>query len=591
MIRTKNLHLQFADYFKDREAFPYLYMLSKKLSEGSICLNLENLQWEKEIEEESQLAEYKLNSNKLKQNKLVIENGLNQPMVLSGNRLYFQRYFKYETKVINRIHSMIRSENSQQSKEDLNKLGNQIKQLFSENNTKTTDWQGVAAISAVLNRFTIITGGPGTGKTYTIAKVLSLLFGLNPEMKVALTAPTGKAAARMAESLKITAVNFPNLNTYFERLEPSTIHRLLGSQKDSIYFKHNSENPLNQDLVIVDESSMLDVALFSKLLSAVRKDARLILLGDKNQLTSVEAGSIFGDLCVAIEPMNRFSRQKADLINGFLGNEVSKIKDENIFESKHLLFERVIELKHSFRFSDEGGIGKLSKAVILNQQDKIETFFENNDKQVTMDTDYSIEKFSEFADLFENYIKENEISEALKKLNQIRILCAVKEGDEGIYEANRKVEKYLNEKGLISLGGEFYENRPLIVTGNNYELGLFNGDVGIVRKDKNGVLKVWFEDNDNSLKSVLPASIDSAETVFAMTIHKSQGSEFDNVLVVLPKNQEMKILTAELLYTAISRAKTKICIQSDRETIRICAEQKVERSSGVIERLKSEFNS
>jgi len=581
MIQTNNVHLQFADYFKDREMLPYFYLLSKKLAEGSVCVDLNQINWKKLKEEEAALTQFRLISTEdLKKNKFVSEDdNTKKPLILANNRLYLQRYYQYESVVLQKIKVLIESGKEDETAEKLNSIKSEVQKLFETNSTGDTDWQAVAAISAVLSRFCIITGGPGTGKTTTLAKVLSLLFKLNPEMKVALAAPTGKAAARMAESLKNAADNFPDLKTEFERLIPSTLHRLLGYRKNSIYFRHHLENPLPYDLVIVDESSMIDLALFAKLLDAVGSGTRLILLGDKNQLAAVEAGSLFGDLCMAQPELNLFSREKAHFINEFLIDENSKIKTENISESRHPLFERVVELQHSFRFSDDGGIGKLSKAIISNQPEEISSFFENKDEQVLTDTGYTEEIFNEFAANYAEYIQENDIKTALKKLNNQRILCAVREGDRGVYALNRKIEKYLHGKGLISPGSEFYENRPMMVTGNNYELGLFNGDIGIVREGR-----VWFESADGSLKSVLPAFLENVETVFAMTIHKSQGSEFSRVLTVLPENQDLALLTAELLYTAVTRAKNQIIIQGSRELLLHCAGSRVERSSGIADR-------
>jgi len=581
MIQTNNVHLQFADYFKDKEMLPYFYLLSKKLAEGSVCVDLNQIDWGKLKEEEAVLTQFKLISTEdLKKNKFVSEDEkVKKPLILANNRLYLQRYYQYESLVLQKIKALIENGKENETAEKLSAIKSEVQKLFETNSTGNTDWQAVSAISSVLNRFSIITGGPGTGKTTTLAKVLSLRFKLNPEMKVALAAPTGKAAARMAESLKNAADNFPDLKTEFEQLIPSTLHRLLGYQKNSIYFKHHSENPLPYDLVIVDESSMIDLALFAKLLDAVGKGTHLILLGDKNQLAAVEAGSLFGDLCMTQQELNLFSREKADFINGFLIDESSKINAENISESQHPLFEKVVELQHSFRFSDDGGIGKLSKAIISNQPDEIRSFFENKDEQVLTDTGYADKIFNDFAANYAEYIQENDIKTALEKLNNQRILCAVREGDKGVYALNRKIEKYLHGKGLISPGSEFYENRPLMVTGNNYELGLFNGDIGIVREGR-----VWFESADGSLKSVLPAFLENVETVFAMTIHKSQGSEFSRVLTVLPENPDLALLTAELLYTAVTRAKNQIIIQGSEEILLLCAGRRVERSSGIADR-------
>lgn len=445
----------------------------------------------------------------------------------------------------------------------------------------------IAALSAVLNQFTIITGGPGTGKTTTVAKFLSLLLRIYPELRVALAAPTGKAAARMAESLKNSTALDAATQKLIQQFEPSTIHRLLKVKRKSIYFKHNRENPIPYDLVIIDESSMIDIALFSKLMEAIPDTSKIVLLGDKNQLASVEAGSLFGDLCLAQNQLNRFSEERAQFINQFITSEAAKITEEHITKTNHLLFEKVIELQKSYRFSDDGGIGKLSKAILTNNRESLMPFFENKDEEVQIDTHYSNEIFSDFIKKYEAYIRETDIKEAFKKLNQLRVLCAVREGPHGVYSVNAQIEKYLIDKKLIAKTGEFYENRPIIITGNNYELSLFNGDIGIVRSDKNGNLRVWFEDENQEIKSVLPAYISSAETVFAMTIHKSQGSEFEEVCVLLPNLEDNPLLTRELLYTAVTRAKKKVLIQSHKELLLKCMERGVERSSGLNKRFNN----
>lgn len=200
-----------------------------------------------------------------------------------------------------------------------------------------------------------------------------------------------------------------------------------------------------------------------------------------------------------------------------------------------------------------------------------------------MDEKYSDTVFDRIANLYKEFINEEDPKKALMKFNRVRILCAVREGDEGVYSLNRKVEQWLQSKNLITLNSEFYVNRPLMVTSNNYELGLFNGDIGIVR-EVNGEKRVFFESGETEMKSVLPTFLEAVETVFAMTIHKSQGSEFDEVLTVLPKDSKSKILTRELLYTAVTRAKEKVSVWGSRETVLSCVERRVERSSGIKER-------
>src|SRR5690625_3083062 len=304
----------------------------------------------------------------------------------------------------------------------------------------------IAALSAVLNQFTIITGGPGTGKTTTVAKFLSLLLRIYPELRVALAAPTGKAAARMAESLKNSTALDAATQKLIQQFEPSTIHRLLKVKRNSIYFKHNRENPIPYDLVIIDESSMIDIALFSKLMEAIPDTSKIVLLVDKNQLASVEDGSLFGDLCLAQNQLNQFSEERAQFINQFITSEAAKITEEHITKTNHLLFEKVIELQKSYRFSDDGGIGKLSKAILTNNRESLMPFFENKDEEVQIDTHYSDEIFSDFIKKYEAYIRETDIKEAFKKLNQLRVLCAVREGPHGVYSVNAQIEKYLIDK-------------------------------------------------------------------------------------------------------------------------------------------------
>ena len=461
-----------------------------------------------------------------------------------------------------------------------------------------TDWQLVATISGVLNNFTIITGGPGTGKTTTVAKILAILFTINPDLKVALAAPTGKAAARMAESLKASARTESSpigesIARKFQSLEPSTLHRLLIKNKDTPYFKHNNQNPLNVDVLIVDESSMIDVALFAKLLDAVGSNTRVILLGDKNQLASVEAGSLFGDLCDAQKELNCFTSERATLINSLTDDPTHKISSLSYGNSStHPLFQHVIELQFSHRFKSDEGIGKFSKAIILNQQSLIKEFFSPKaNAQVTIDTQYAKSVFEEFIKGYEAYIHESDTKKALKSLNELRILCAIRESENGLYAINRRVEKYLSDKNLIDTRTEFYNNRPIMVTRNNYALDLFNGDVGIIRPDKNGTLKAWFEDKDGEIKSVLAGLISKVETVFAMTIHKSQGSEFNNVFVILPQQEDIAIITRELLYTAVTRAKKQVIVQSSETVLLKSAEAQVKRASGIADRfLEPEFN-
>ncbi len=585
MQTFNDVHLQFASFFKSQNLQPFAYLVSKKLSQGHICLNLNELS-----AEDKDISSYfkidNLDVAQLKKEKMVsLKGDEKQPFILHQNRLYLQRYFNYESKILNRIFKFKNDNDELKQLDSLKEKKDFIKNLF-PSTSNIINWQLVAAINSFINNFTIITGGPGTGKTTTVAKILAIMFEIDPNLKVALAAPTGKAAARMAESLKLADLKVnENIKSKFEHLQPATIHRLLGYIPDSNYFKHNQNNPLLVDLLIIDESSMIDVALFSKLLDAVGENTKLILLGDKDQLASVEAGSLFGDLCLAQKQLNIFDKNRTQFINSLIDDKTSQIINNHESIDNHPLFQHIVELKHSYRFKGEEEIGVFSKAIINNNQDAIKAFIDKNENgQVIIDTNYGAKLFHDFVKGYQDYINEIDIKEALKKLNNLRVLCAVREGEQGLYITNRRIESYLTEIKLINKGLEFYLNRPIMVTKNNYALGLFNGDIGIIREDENKVLKAFFEKSDGELIPVLPGLLSQVETVFAMTIHKSQGSEFTNVLMILPESENMNMITRELLYTGLTRAKQKVILQASAATILKSAEAKVERASGINQR-------
>lgn len=591
MQTLNDVHHQFASFFKSEALQPYAYLVSRKLHEGHICLRLDELDDEKETLPAS-LQRDGVKTDLQKEAFVTTADGPKQPFVLHNDRLYLQRYFNYETMILKRVMEFIAAEKVCEA-ERVKLLKAQqpfIQSLFKSPIAVThpkVNWPLAAAVSGVLNNFTIITGGPGTGKTTTVAKILAILFTIDPALKVALAAPTGKAAARMAESLKNASLEVDaGIAEKFQSLQPSTIHRLLKNIKDTPYFKHHKKNPLDYDVLIIDESSMIDVALFAKLLDAIAPTTRLILLGDKDQLASVEAGSLFGDLCQAQERLNVFSEDRAALINALNDVPLAQLTMHEIAQpTGHPLFQHIVELQHSHRFKSEEGIGKFSAAIIQNEEDVIKAFMiPGADAQVQVDMEYAEEHFVNFVKGYEDYIREKDIKVALLKLNRLKILCAIREGEQGLYALNRKVEKYLQDRKLISLSHEFYEHRPVMVTSNNYQLGLFNGDVGIIRKDENGVLKAWFEDSEGIPKPVIPGLLSSVETVYAMTIHKSQGSEFERIMLVLPDAENISILTRELLYTGLTRARSGILLQGKETVILQAAAMKVQRASGIAQR-------
>lgn len=590
---TDDIHRQFAEFFEEPAIWPYAYLLSQKLTEGNICIsvddvpeNLNSTAYSKSITAKELISLKHLVSK---------QDVLTTPFILHNERLYFQRYFKYETSIIHKLNHLIAAEktvlaNRMSQLESQRTLIQSLKTDYKLDNLTTkekVDWQLVAVTQALLNNFTIITGGPGTGKTTTLAKLLIVLYALEPNAKVALAAPTGKASMRMLESLKSSTLNFTEeTKAKIGQLVPSTIHSLLGYKRESVNFKHNAENPLPYDWVVVDEASMIDVPMFSKLLAAIGYNTRIILLGDKDQLASVEAGSLLGDLCQTLPSLNQFSDETAQWINTFITDDDRKINAEFINDTKQLLAGHIIELKYSHRFNSQGAIGKVSRAVIEGKVDEVQALIQNaQGTNVIVDQKNDPALLENFVAGYEAYINEHDKAEALKKLNQLRVLVAVRQGPRGLYAINKAIELHLRKKALIKPDDEFYENRPIMITRNMYDLGLLNGDTGIMRKDASGNMKVWFEDGQGGIKSVLPAYLNYSETAFAMTIHKSQGSEFDHVMVILPEGTSNALLTRELLYTGITRAKSSITIQGEMVTIEHAVNSCVKRISGITGRI------
>jgi exodeoxyribonuclease V alpha subunit len=531
MAESIDVHKVFAEYFKGCETLAYA--LSGKLAEGNICLDIDKYKEKLPSILEEQMAKESYSEKdscfwvspedfeeQCKNEQFVTHSGTElKPFVILNGNAYLHRYFQYETQII----------------ENIRRLG---------------------------DKFRIITGGPGTGKTYSVSKKLLEMFGKDIHIKVALAAPTGKAAARMNEAIKDFANNpenqiEKNVKDKLTGLKAQTIHRLLGYKSDSVYFKHDENNQLPYDVVIIDECSMIDGALMAKLLNAINDKTRLYLLGDKDQLASVEAGSVFGDICRA--------------------------KDSTLLKEK-------LEIEtESRRFDSNKGIGKLSIAIIEGRENDILNF-DNNDKQIEIDYSYSKEKFENYAYKYLDYINEPDVKESLKKINQIRFLCAVREGEQGIEMYNKKIEKYLKNKtddiSKFDPKPGFYHNQPILITQNNYDLNIFNGDVGLIRIE-NGVLYAFFDATDGEIRKILPGYLNNFETVFAMTIHKSQGSEFDNVVVILPEKYGQSLLTRELLYTAVTRAKINVLLQTSQEVLKKCVEKSVSRASGIEERINN----
>ena len=589
MHTISDIHLQFASAFRDPRIRPAAYLLSKKLQEGHTCVPVDNI-----LSEELPFEHRWLPDPAGLPELVGTPDSTPKPFIRDGHLLYFQRYHHYESQIIR--HVVARASSSLQGLQE-RMAGLQKHQSLIASLSATypldgllpeeqCDWQLVACLQALLSDFSIITGGPGTGKTTTLAKLLRIIYAINPATTVALAAPTGKASMRMYESLRQSAASFPEMQVLFDQLKPSTLHNLLGYKPGSIHFKYNSKNTLPCSWIVVDEASMIDVPMFAKLLDALDPQTRIILLGDKDQLASVEAGSLLGDLCAVIATLNSMTPERSSWINQFLTERERQIPAAYAAEEIPWLANHILQLKLSHRFKKRGAIGTLASCIIRGETAELKGILAENDGEgLQFDNDYNPAVLEAFCKGYGDYIGETDILKALEKLNNLRVLVAVREGDRGLYAVNRQIEQILRQHKLLKPDREFYLNRPVMVTKNNYELNLFNGDVGILRPNAQGELRAWFLDSAGELRSILPAYLSDAETVFAMTIHKSQGSEFNQVMVILPEGTDNPLLTRELLYTAVTRAKQSVVIQATEETLLHTVTRSVKRISGITERI------
>ncbi|MBC8431735.1 MAG: exodeoxyribonuclease V subunit alpha, partial [Desulfobacterales bacterium] len=538
---------------------------------------------------ESRLRCPELNAwtEKLHASPVVGSPGELRPLILDKkNRLYLFRYWNYEKKLADLI---LKRAQEHIGVIDESLLRNSLQRLFPEVSDNGIDWQKVAALAAILKKFCLISGGPGTGKTFTVANILALLFEQagDGRLEILLAAPTGKAAARLSESIR-TAKKTLNCRKDIIDAIPSesyTIHRLLKTIPGSPYFIHNSENRLPADVLVVDEASMIDLALMSKLLEAIPATARLILIGDKDQLASVEAGSVLGDICDR-NRVHGFSERFCKRLEKITGKEFNVgIEHDNL---KNGLQDCIVVLKKSFRFTDSSTIGQLSRSVNRGDVEKVLDVLKTSPIPINwIETQGRKDLFQALAKKiiqgYAEYLKTTDPQTALERFNRFKILCAVNIGPFGVNAVNMLAEKALSREGLIQPEQDWYMGRPVLITRNDYNLGLFNGDMGLTLPapdSDNKDLYVYFPGSSGQLRRFLPQRLPEHATVFAMTVHKSQGSEFDDVLLILPE-KDYPVLTRELIYTAITRARQNISIWGIEGVVRAAVSRKIERTSGL----------
>lgn len=584
--------------------------LSAEAGSGHVCLHVEQLQpdrlfdgrfpalasalWQSAGELDTQQW-----LSLLGQHHCVSDGSLPAPLILQENRLYLQRMWQSEGEVAaffntgttEKVLNTPVAGDEARLREILNTLFDDV--VFGGD----IDWQKVAAAVAATRRISIISGGPGTGKTTTVAKLLAALVQLHPEQKlrIQLAAPTGKAAARLTDSLGQASLRLPLTAAEHEIFpaEASTLHRLLGAQPGSQRMRYHRGNPLHLDVLVVDEASMVDLPMMARLIEALPEHARVIFLGDRDQLASVEAGAVLGDICRFAE--QGYSSERATQLSFLTGYQLEATQTSHPASVR----DSLCLLRRSYRFDAGSGIGLLAGAVnagdsavaigVLGQGLPDVTGYplnETEDFQPLLDA-----CVSGYKPYLQGVVKGDSADNILKAFTHFQVLCALREGPFGVKGLNERIEQLLNRKGLIrrpaALAGKWYAGRPVMISRNDSALGLFNGDIGIALQDEQGELRVWFQLPGGEVKSVQPSRLPAHETAYAMTVHKSQGSEFEHTLFVLP-NHFLPVLTRELVYTAITRAKTKLSLYASEKVFGMAIRTQTQRRSGLAQRLSDQ---
>ena len=528
------------------------------------------------------------------------------PLILdAGGRLYLQRYYYYEQQIIKELKQRCTAQPVIPLLHT-----DEIKNLhayFKQYKDADPDWQQIALFIAATQNFTIITGGPGTGKTTVVSAFLALELKKNPHLQIALAAPTGKAAMRLKEAIQQEVCNFSDdvplaIRQKMLDLPSSTLHGLLGYRYGDVKFKHDCENPLPCDILVVDECSMISLTLMSKLFAAVPADCKLLLLGDRNQLPSIEAGSVLADICQCGTPNQCFPEQQTVLKHLYQNWQIPLVSGNGSLLSGHIM-----ELQKTYRFNEEiRQVALLIEDRTQPASERSRKIFDLSGKSFTARTvaknslnralkekisSVSVEisnndgskklyHFTDLKKLADEGGPEN-LAKAFDLIQSFKILCAVRGGPTGVSKVNQIVQDILDMKKDKMPG------TPIMITRNDYETNLANGEIGLIWKKHGSTdpdeLCVYFQEHPNREFSL--SELPSYETVFAMTVHKSQGSGFKNVLLILP-DQDHTVLTTELLYTAVTRAKNQVELWGSPKVLTQALQRQTLRYSGLADALK-----
>ncbi len=509
-------------------------LVSRALSHGHICVDIPKVanttQPIGETGEEKLTFPDKNNWIKALNSSKMVSGFPDMPLVLDKeNRLFLAKYYDFQVRL---AESIAKRSLLTPFWEDAKQIEICLKDAFCSNDPNTFDQEN-AVRHSLLNHFTIISGGPGTGKTYVTSRIRQILFSLfkksgKDDPKIISVAPTGKAASKMEQG--------------------STIHSVLKPRQDRLGFYHNKDNPLVADAVIIDEASMIDIILLTRLLESIPFSARVILLGDRHQLASVQAGSVFADIC-----------------------------------SSAALASHTFVLKYNFRSKGKSGIENLSKAINENNEDRVEqilsssrfsdiVFEESGEEDLEKQIAHQIEKG------YHSFYEAQTIDHALEELERFKVLCAHNSGRYGTLQINHLCENILRSKTNSDIQGDHFK-RVVMIEVNDYQKGLFNGDTCIISEGK-GAAAAYIKNQDGKIIKYRVADLPGHKPAFAITIHKSQGSEFKTVLILLP-DKLSPVVTRQLLYTGVTRAKEKVIITGKMEIIKKAISHTVSHNSGL----------
>lgn len=528
--------------------------------------------------------------------------------IYQNGMFYSRRYFEFEQEIaqslVSRTHVTPLSEAASDNIRAL------WPAMFPTQTSEQQDWQQVAVAKSLLQEFSVINGGPGTGKTYTVLRLLLALQALDENIHIVLAAPTGKAQQRMTESIlnSVEGLRGKVEDSVLNRIPTHavTIHRLLGLREHTISTKYNQYNTLNLDVLIVDEASMVDLALMARIMRALPAHARLYFIGDADQLPAVELGNVLEQLVANDKPMDSVNRAIPASQPEQIGAVPTYLRQHVATLCPHLPLLPVNEeartwvhtLQAPQRF--KGQVAKVASAI---QRGDVEgtmraVTVQDEGPSNTNENSYALQEGVNLwpaknvgpstlqrmaKECFLPIFEANDAQQALTLLNNVRWLTPVRKGPLGVEELNKRVFDSIKHK-IKRREGSFYQGQPIMIVKNNHPQRLSNGEVGIIWPDETGKLYAWFEAHDGGLRHISLSRVPQFETVYAMTIHKSQGSEFDNVVLLLPKPESEKaagLFHRGLVYTGLTRAKTGCLLVANEQTLRLMVQRVDKRFSGL----------